>query len=248
MLTTSSRSHSTPRSTTPAAAACAPLPGTAELHKQFGRNTALGRQMFNLYNKAKLTYDPDVQLICRQSNPHAEQQHAKLSSAQQRRQELTRYRTTTTSVRKLTDEERQEWKRQLLDAAGRKRSESASAKAVAEIERERKAAAEERRGLQATSADERKRALQERMSGLAAMRERVRREKQQREEKEQLDVAVQPRRQQQEADVVEELVKEIDERQEFLAEMRRNGRGAEFDTAIKAEIAQLLHQLQLHDK
>ena len=246
MLTTSSRSHSTSRTTSPAAAACAPLPGTAELHKQFGRDTALGRQMFALYNNAKLTYDPDVQLICRQSDPHLEHQHAAHVTNSHRRQQLTRYRTITHNVRKRTDEERQEWKRQLLDAAGRKRSEQDSMRAVAEIEKERKEMAEERRGLQVPSAEERKRQLQERMSGLAAMREKVHREKQQREEKEQLRTTDRPHPQQ--ADEVDELVREIDERQVFLAEMRRNGRGEEFDAAIQAEIAQLMHQLSLHDQ
>ena len=245
MLTTSSRSHSTSRTSSPAAAACAPLPGTAELHKQFGRDTALGRQMFNLYNKAKLTYEPDVQLICRQSNPQLEQKYKSHTTNQHRRQQLTRYRTTTTNVRKLTDDDRQQWKRSLLDAAGRKRSETESAAAVAAIEQERKEAAEERRGLPVTSAEDRKRQLQERMSGLAAMRAKVQHEKQQHEEKQQLDTAAPPQRQ---PSAVDELVREIDERHEFLSVMRRDGRGAEFDTAIKAEIAQLLHQLSLHDK
>jgi len=123
--------------------------------------------------------------------------------------------------------------------------------AVAAIARDRKAVAEERKGLKVASAEEQKRNLQERMSGLAAMREKVQREKQQRqekEEKEQLDTTEQPRQQKQQMGVVDELVREIDERQHFLNEMRRNGRGAEFDTAIKAEIAQLMHQLSLHDK
>ena len=250
MLTSSSRSHSTSRSITPAAAACAPLPGTADLHKQFGRDTALGRQLFALYNKAKLPYDPDVQLICRHTNPHLEHQHKSHTTNQHKRQQLTRYRTATTTVRKLTDDDRQAWKRQLLDAAGRKRSESDSVKAVADIERARKEAADERRGVRVVGAEERKRQLQETMSGLTAMRAKVQREKQEREEKEQLHTTAPPHQQQQrqQPDVVDELVREIDDRQEFLAEMRRSGRGAEFDTAIKAEIAQLLQELSLHDK
>ena len=253
MLTTSSssssRSHSTSRSsrsTSPAAAACAPLPGTADLHKQFGRDTALGRQLFNIYNQAKLTYDPNPpQLICRPSNPLLEHQHKQRTQATQRRSQLTSYKTKTVTVRKLTDEDRQAWKLQLLEAAGRKKSGVESAEVVREIERARREVVEERRGLKVPSAEERKRQLQERMSGVAAMREKMQREKlEQKEEKEQL----QTRQHDHEAEAVHELVREIDERQDFLAEMIRNGRGSEVETAIKAEIAQLMRPLSLHDR
>ena len=122
-------------------------------------------------------------------------------------------------------------------------------RAVEEIERERKEVVEERRGLRVVGAEERKRQLQETMSGLAAMREKVHRETQQLEEKQQLSTTQPPQQQQQKQQgALNELVREIDERQEFLAEMRRNGVGAQFDTAIKAEIAQLMHQLSLQDR
>ena len=93
------------------------------------------------------------------------------------------------------------------------------------------------------SADEKKRDLQERMSGIKAVKERVKEERRRSEEKEEEEGnrAGEDREMEGHEDRV---FREIDERQRFLDAMTAQGRGGQYEPAIRAEIAQLMRELR----
>lgn len=59
-----------------------------QVHKAFGRDTALGRSLFNLYNKGRVEYTPRVRVRTRKDapGPHAEHEGKKLDRARRVRE------------------------------------------------------------------------------------------------------------------------------------------------------------------
>ena len=247
MLTRSSSSSSR-RSSPPAssssstaASSSSATDSTLNLHRQFGRDTALGRSLFCIYNK-KLTYDPNVAVSTRQAqrSPQQEAEEKSREEKEEIRRRLTRYTVRTRLVRKEDEDDRERRLRALAAGRGRR-----SERVIREEQRARQGEAEWQPlpPHLLVSADEKKRDLQEAMSGVKAMRQKLREERGRRsveEEKEEASSAAA-------SDEAARLLREIDDRQRFLDEMRGAGKAAEHETAITAEIAQLMRELTLAD-
>ena len=135
------------------------------------------------------------------------------------------------SVRKQAEEEGQ-WQR---GEKGRKRE-----AAIREEAKEQMKAQYRPSPAPVMSAEERKRDLQERMSGMRAMKDKVKEERRRKE----MEGAETPQTEGDE-DHTLMVLKEIEERQLWLEERTKEGRGAEFEGAIRAEIAGLMRELSI---
>ena len=241
MLTSSTSRRGSPSTSSPSSSPSSlPVnPGLVDLHNAFGRDTPLGRTLFALYTK-RIPYDvpplPTPQPSLTPSpSPHLRHLHSVQRANQMVADRLRgNYSVKVRSVRKEAEEG--QWRGRGADK-GRKREATIREEAKEEMKGKWRPSP-----APVMSAEERKRDLQERMSGMKELKERMKEERRTRGDRGEVENANTAQREG-EADEELRLLKEIEERQMWLDERTREGRGAEYEGAIRAEIAGLLREL-----
>jgi len=195
----------------------------AALYKEFGRDTAAGRAMFNLYNKGKVNYAPNVRIKTKQVDPNAEHQ-AKIRA---RKQEVERKKAYNPDV---YIPEPEFSSRRLLPARP-----SRKPAAVIAMENAAAFAPPAHSAVYVESRESQIERLQSKFSGEA---ERKKGGKMMPP----LKAKAKTNSHQQ---LFESIAQEVEERQAFLEHMRSMGQAEQYETQIKNEIAERVKEMNL---